>query len=189
MAGSRAASAREPGQIREEAALSDTARAPRTSLAGADDRRARPRVGLEDGCTVHTPFMPEEENLALARRVVERWNAGDLDGYVELHHDDVVMVTTPEWPEQGPWKGREQLRARAEEWRGAWERIAVSLEDTRAKGDTVVIRGSWRTRGRASGAAPSLDFSLVLTSRDGKIERAEFFREHEDALRAAGLAP
>ena len=53
MAGSRAASAREPGQIREEAALSDTARAPRISLAGADDRRARPRSSLEDGCTVH----------------------------------------------------------------------------------------------------------------------------------------
>ena len=52
MAGSRAASAREPGQIREEAALSDTARAPRISLAGADDRRARPRSSFEDGCTV-----------------------------------------------------------------------------------------------------------------------------------------
>jgi len=53
MAGSRVASAREPGQIREEAALSDTARAPRTSLAGAEDRRARPRTSFEDGCTVH----------------------------------------------------------------------------------------------------------------------------------------
>src|SRR5215216_5148868 len=52
MAGSRAASAREPGQIREEAALSDTARAPRASLAGAEDRRARPGPGSRDGCTV-----------------------------------------------------------------------------------------------------------------------------------------
>src|SRR5215204_1563712 len=55
MAGSRAASAREPGQVREEAALSDTARAPRTSLAGADDRRARPGPDFEDGCTVRLP--------------------------------------------------------------------------------------------------------------------------------------
>ena len=42
MAGSRAASAREPGQIREEAALSDTARAPRASLAGAEEEAAAP---------------------------------------------------------------------------------------------------------------------------------------------------
>ena len=52
MAGSRAADARESGQIREEAALSDTVRAPRTSLAGADVRRARPRTCFDDGCTV-----------------------------------------------------------------------------------------------------------------------------------------
>src|SRR4051812_24576825 len=56
MAGSRAASAREPGQIREEAALSVPARAPRISLAGAEVRRARPRTSFEDGGTVH--FLP-----------------------------------------------------------------------------------------------------------------------------------
>ena len=55
MAGSRAASACESGQIREEAALSDTARAPRISLAGAEDRRARPRTSFEEGCTVRFP--------------------------------------------------------------------------------------------------------------------------------------
>jgi len=60
MAGSRAAGAREPGQIREEAALSDTVRAPRISLAGANDRRARPGAGLEAGCTVH--FCGREVN-------------------------------------------------------------------------------------------------------------------------------
>jgi hypothetical protein len=53
MAGSRAVGAREPGQIREEAALSDTAHAPRIGLAGADDRRARPEPGFDGGCTVH----------------------------------------------------------------------------------------------------------------------------------------
>jgi hypothetical protein len=63
MAGSRAASAREPGQIREEAALSDTARAPRISLAGAEDLRARPRTSFKGGCTVRFlvgPDRPEQ---------------------------------------------------------------------------------------------------------------------------------
>ena len=53
MAGSRAVDAREPGQIREEAALSDTGHASRTSLAGAEDRRARPGTDFDGGCTVH----------------------------------------------------------------------------------------------------------------------------------------
>ena len=47
MAGSRAVSAREPGQIREEAALSGPAHAPRTRLAGAEDRRARPKARFQ----------------------------------------------------------------------------------------------------------------------------------------------
>src|SRR4029079_7841660 len=98
MAGSRAASAREPGQIREEAALSDTARAPRASLAGAEDRRARPRARSRDRCTVRLPLrkhgavprahrcfspMPEDA-LDIVRRSAERWNAGDFEGMFDL---------------------------------------------------------------------------------------------------------
>jgi hypothetical protein len=68
MAGSRAADAREPGQVREEAALSDTVRAPRTSLAGANGRRARPGADLEGGCTVHLPIEDFGDKV-LARRL------------------------------------------------------------------------------------------------------------------------
>ncbi len=53
MARSHAVSAREPGQIREEAALSGTAHAPWGSLTGADDRRERPGPFFDGGCTVH----------------------------------------------------------------------------------------------------------------------------------------
>jgi membrane associated rhomboid family serine protease len=53
MAGSRAVSDREPGQVRKEAALSGPAHAPRTNLAGAKARRARPKTLHDDGCTVH----------------------------------------------------------------------------------------------------------------------------------------
>jgi hypothetical protein len=53
MAGSRAVSARESGQIREEAALSESAHAPRIGLAGAEDRRARLKARFDGGCTVH----------------------------------------------------------------------------------------------------------------------------------------
>jgi hypothetical protein len=52
MARSRAMDGREPGQIREEAALSGTAYAPRGSLAVAQGRRARPGTNFDGGCTV-----------------------------------------------------------------------------------------------------------------------------------------
>ncbi len=53
MARSRAVDAREPGQIREEAALSDTAHAPWGSLAGVSDRKVRSGTSFDGGCTVH----------------------------------------------------------------------------------------------------------------------------------------
>jgi hypothetical protein len=53
MVRSRALVACEPGQIREEAALSSSDQAPRVSLAGVHGRRERPGTGFEAGCTVH----------------------------------------------------------------------------------------------------------------------------------------
>src|SRR6476620_6109166 len=50
---SRAVVACEPGQVREEAALSDTDHAPRGSRRGAVRRRERSELNNNDGCTVH----------------------------------------------------------------------------------------------------------------------------------------
>src|SRR5437763_8312251 len=52
MARSRALDAREPGQVREEAALSGSAQAPRVSLTGVQGGLERPGTGFEGGCTV-----------------------------------------------------------------------------------------------------------------------------------------
>jgi ketosteroid isomerase-like protein len=133
--------------------------------------------------------MPEEDNLEVIRRLTERWNAGDMDGYLELHHDDAVMLTTPEWPEQGPWRGKQELRASVANWRGAWDTIAVRIDDLRGRGDKVAAQASWISRGRASGADQSLGFSMVFILREGKVEQAQFFTDHADALREAGIRP
>jgi hypothetical protein len=92
MAGSRAASAREPGQIREEAALSDTARAPRISLAGAEDLRARPRTSFKGGCTVRSLVMSRVGAWITRGRVTGldgRWGFNIVlalrDGKIVLH--------------------------------------------------------------------------------------------------------
>ena len=98
MAGSRAVSDREPGQIREEAALSEAVHAPRTNLAGAKDRRARPKTGFDGGCTVHfLLFMSNEErNPKVVAELGRRWNARDHQGVLDLYHDDIVITAAPD---------------------------------------------------------------------------------------------
>ena len=54
--GSRAAAAREPGQVRKEAALSDIRRVPRSGTVRADRREGRGVVPIDGGCTAR--FLP-----------------------------------------------------------------------------------------------------------------------------------
>jgi ketosteroid isomerase-like protein len=183
MAGSRAAGAREPGQIREEAALSDTVRAPRISLAGADDRRARPGAGFEGGCTVR--FPGQMDNVALIRSLVERWNAGDVDGVLDLYADDAAIVTSPDWPEPATWRGRSEIRASIADWREVWQSSTAELERLEALGDKVLAIGAWASRGRASGVDGRMPIAIIFTVRDGKIALHEWFIDHDSAIAAA----
>ena len=148
MAGSRAASAREPGQIREEAALSDTARAPRTSLAGAEDRRARPRTGFDDGCTVHC-FARAMGNADLIRKLTDMWNAGEVDGVFDLYTEDAEIRTGPHWPEVAVYRGREEIRRDDRrvgvDVGGPPDRARIDGGVRRAHG---AVTGAWRMRGR-----------------------------------------
>jgi ketosteroid isomerase-like protein len=186
MAGSRAASAREPGQVREEAALSDTARASRNSLAGAEDRRARPEASFEEGCTVHfISLMADADNVDLARTLVDLWNAGDIEGVVELYTEDAEMIAGPEWPDQAQYHGRDGVRANIEQWRSVWESSRIEAERIESHGDRVVASGAWVTRGRASGIEGQLPFVILLTLRGGKIASLEWFTDHGEAVAAA----
>ena len=183
MAGSRAASAREPGQIREEAALSDTARAPRTSLAGADDRRARPRTSFEAGCTVHV--IRPMSSADVIRELTRRWNAGDLEGALEMYTDDAEMRTGAHWPEATTYRGRDEIRATTEEWASLWQRVRIDLATVEEHGDKVVGTGAWVMRGAASGVDGEMPIFIVLTVRDGKIAVLEWFADRDSAVAAA----
>src|SRR3954464_10430423 len=66
MAGSRAVSAREPGQVRKEAALSGHRQAQRDCPTGVTERRTRRGTHFERGCTVH--FIHSAPMASLYRR-------------------------------------------------------------------------------------------------------------------------
>src|SRR5262245_55339786 len=146
MAGSRAADAREPGQIREEAALSDTVRAPRTSLAGVERRRARPGTCFDGGCTVHYTPMAGERNLETMRVLAERWNSGDVEGVLDLYDEDIVIQTSPSWPEQMTLHGKESFRAFVQDWRDLWDSSQLETYEMATGEDTVVVRGAWHSK-------------------------------------------
>jgi ketosteroid isomerase-like protein len=182
MAGSRAASARESGQIREDAALSVPARAPRISLAGAEVRRARPRTSFEDGCTVHFFAM---SNADVIHELTAKWNAGDVDSVFELYTEDAEIRTGPHWPEQSTYRGREAIRETSAEWASMWDKLQIEVDELEEYGDRLVAVGTWRMRGAASGIDGSMPIFIVFTFRDGKIAALEWFADRDTAVAAA----
>jgi ketosteroid isomerase-like protein len=129
--------------------------------------------------------MSEARNLEIVRKVVERWNAGDFEGLLELYHEDTVAKTSAEWPEQAGWRNKDEMRTAIADWRDAWETSALEIDSIEAFGDNLLARGAWNTRGRASGLDGTLRFSIVFTLKDGKIAGLEWFTDHDLAVAAA----
>ena len=59
--------------------------------------------------------------------------------------------------------------------------------NTRQRGDRLLTRFCWKTRGQHSGIERDLRWSQINTYRDGLVVFAEYFLDHEQALKAVGL--
>jgi ketosteroid isomerase-like protein len=126
--------------------------------------------------------MSEHEHLAIVRPLIERWNAGDIDGVVELYTEDTVMYPGEEWPDQTAFRGHEGVRENIEQWRSVWESSTIELERVESYGDRAVASGAWINRGRASGIGGRMPFVIVIEVRGGKIACLEWFTDHDTAV-------
>ena len=129
--------------------------------------------------------MNENEHAAIVHQLIERWNAGDIDGVVELYTEDIAMYAGEEWPDQAVYRGHDGVRQNIEQWRSVWESSSIVLEKLESYGERVVASGAWITRGRASGVSGSMPFVILLAIRDGKIASLEWFTDHNVAVGAA----
>jgi ketosteroid isomerase-like protein len=125
------------------------------------------------------------ENAEVIRELARRWNAGDIEGVLEMYTDDAVMHSGEDWPEQTTWHGREGIRSNIEEWRAVWESAELEISHIETVGERVVAGGAWNARGRSSGLSGSMPVSTLCTIRHGKIASVEWFTDYDSALAAA----
>jgi ketosteroid isomerase-like protein len=127
------------------------------------------------------------ENVEVVRAYFEAWNAGDSqDTLRHMYDPNVVMQTVPDWPEPGPYVGREAVMRFFERLRETWDFDAIEpITDFIDAADRVVVRFTWRGAGRG----PELNMGLTSawTVRKGRIYYLEFFWDHEEALETMGL--
>jgi ketosteroid isomerase-like protein len=127
-----------------------------------------------------------QENLKIARTLLNAWNAGDTDAVRALYHPDIVALTAEGWPEPGPWVGRDAVMRSLEQILDTWDTGAFEPISFIDAGDRVVARQLWHGVGR--GPDLNLEFTTVGTYRKGKVVLLEFFWDHVEALEAVGLS-
>ena len=128
-----------------------------------------------------------QENVEVVREYVSAWNAGDMEAVRELYDPDAVMEAARDWPEPGPFVGRDAVMQQLRQARAAFESDTVEfLSDLVAAGDQVVARVGWRGSGR--GPQSDMEWTNVCTIRDGRLINVRYFWDHAEALEAAGLS-
>jgi ketosteroid isomerase-like protein len=121
----------------------------------------------------------------IVRELGQRWNAGNIEGVVELYADDVVVNTGEHWPERQTLEGKGAFRESIDEWLSVWESVEVETDHMEIFGDRVVVQGCWVSRGKLSGFDGRLPIHIMFTVRSGKIARVDWFPDHERAVAAA----
>ena len=103
-----------------------------------------------------------------------------------MHDPDVILRPEKDWPEPGPYIGREAVIGFYQQIRETFDADTVELTgDFSHAADRVVARWIWHAQGH--GPESNMDLTTIYTVRDGKVREVEFFWDHDAALEAAGL--
>jgi ketosteroid isomerase-like protein len=114
-----------------------------------------------------------QANVEIVRAVYEAWNAGSTDALRELIHPDIVMRSPKDWPEPGPFVGRDSVMRAVEQlpepFDSDWQELVSDILDS---GDRAVVRTVWHGVGR--GPEMKQESTVVSPFAIGKSFRSSF---------------
>ena len=125
-----------------------------------------------------------QENVEVVKAAFDAWNAGDMDRLRDMYDPNIVLHMLRDWPEPGPYVGREAVMRQWEQIRETWDADFVEPISFVDVGDRVVVRQIWRL-GRGPDA--NIDLTIIVTLRQGRIASLEYFWDYAEALKAVGL--
>ena len=123
----------------------------------------------------------------MLRRALDAVAQRDKATWDELCDANLDVLPVGDWPE-GEFTGREaawDFFLAADE---PWEPGSYDMVEVIEGGDRVASHLQRDMRGKSSGVEVRYDYWLVVTIRDGRACRLEWFEQREQALEAAGLS-
>ena len=132
-----------------------------------------------------------QENVELVRRMVERWNAGDVEGWVECWSSDAEWTSQPIGAfEGGPrtYRGHDGLRRFVADVLEGFADLGEFVEPSfRDVGGSVLVLADYRARAGTTGPEASASWGWLFEPRDGEVVRGRDFLDQREAIEAAGL--
>jgi ketosteroid isomerase-like protein len=128
------------------------------------------------------------ENVEVVRRALDGWNRGDIDAWLESVHPDIEWFSAILSQVQGETvhRGRAEMRQFWDEWHSVWD-LTIGVSEIRDLGDTVLVLGGMRTRGKTSGVDLEGPVAYVFEFEGGLARRVRAYLDPSAALRAVGV--
>ena len=130
-----------------------------------------------------------QENVERMRQALETFDRRDRLAWLALCAPDHEVFPISGWPDGDVIHGRE---ASWDFYVGVVEAFeglpSGDAEFVDAGADKVLVHRRTQLRGTTSGANVEMDYWVVVTFRDGRMVRDEWFADRSEALEAAGLS-
>ncbi len=128
-------------------------------------------------------------NVEIVERLFEAWNREDWASIEALYLPDAEAQAPSGWPEASDAEGWPAIKAQFDRLKDAWSEDRIDPVAIEAIDDEVVLAHiHWQTRGKESGIDIDFETWILATLRSGKIARAEFYLDRDEAMRASGHA-
>ena len=121
-----------------------------------------------------------EERIALARRGIELYDAGDLEGALELLSPEIEVYAPPELMNRGTFHGIDGFLRWTAEWNEAWELFDRQVLRVEAVGERHAV-AVVREHGRGRGSGLEVETTAGYVFELGEDGRCVYFALHQDA--------
>ena len=130
-----------------------------------------------------------QENVEIFNVSLKAFDRRDCAAWLAVRDPDCEVIPSAMWPEVDVIRGREAAWDFYITVAEPFERrpLAPDAEAVDVGRDMVLVHQRNVMRGRASGADVELNYRIVITLREGRILRDEWFTDRGEALDAAGL--
>jgi ketosteroid isomerase-like protein len=130
-----------------------------------------------------------KQNVDLLRRVIDAYNARDIDALIACSDPKIELRPAFAGPVSGAiYRGHDGLRMWQRDSEDAWEEIRGEPEAYFDLGDHTLAFWMLRGKGRQSGAEVAMPSAVVARSRDGLVVYLKGYADRQEALKDLGVA-